>query len=345
MDNVIALEIIEVVEQAAIASARLMGKGDKNEADHVAVEAMRERMNQIHMRGRIVIGEGERDEAPMLYIGEEVGICTREDAKAFCNPDELIEIDIAVDPCEGTNLVAYGQNGSMAVLAIAEKGGLFAAPDIYMKKLAAPAVAKNHVDIRKTATENLKIISDCMNRSIEELVVVVMDRPRHKDLINEIRAAGARVRLISDGDVSAAISCAFSGTNIHALMGIGAAPEGVISAAAMRCLDGHFQGQLVYDPEIVKTGLIGESKESNIARLKEMGITDPDKVYGAEELASGDNVLFAASGITPGTLMQGVRFFHGGARTHSLVISSQSKTVRFVDTIHLFDAPKSLQLH
>lgn len=345
MDNVIALEIIEVVEQAAIASARLMGKGDKNEADHVAVEAMRERMNQIHMRGRIVIGEGERDEAPMLYIGEEVGICTREDAKAFCNPDELIEIDIAVDPCEGTNLVAYGQNGSMAVLAIAEKGGLFAAPDIYMKKLAAPAVAKNHVDIRKTATENLKIISDCMNRSIEELVVVVMDRPRHKDLINEIRAAGARVRLISDGDVSAAISCAFSGTNIHALMGIGAAPEGVISAAAMRCLDGHFQGQLVYDPEIVKTGLIGESKESNIARLKEMGITDPDKVYSAEELASGDNVLFAASGITPGTLMQGVRFFHGGARTHSLVISTQSKTVRFVDTIHLFDAPKSLQLH
>lgn len=345
MDNVIALEIIEVVEQAAIASARLMGKGDKNEADHVAVEAMRERMNQIHMRGRIVIGEGERDEAPMLYIGEEVGICTREDAKAFCNPDELIEIDIAVDPCEGTNLVAYGQNGSMAVLAIAEKGGLFAAPDIYMKKLAAPAVAKNHVDIRKTATENLKIISDCMNRSIEELVVVVMDRPRHKDLINEIRTAGARVRLISDGDVSAAISCAFSGTNIHALMGIGAAPEGVISAAAMRCLDGHFQGQLVYDPEIVKTGLIGESKESNIARLKEMGITDPDKVYSAEELASGDNVLFAASGITPGTLMQGVRFFHGGARTHSLVISSQSKTVRFVDTIHLFDAPKSLQLH
>lgn len=345
MDNVIALEIIEVVEQAAIASARLMGKGDKNEADHVAVEAMRERMNQIHMRGRIVIGEGERDEAPMLYIGEEVGICTREDAKAFCNPDELIEIDIAVDPCEGTNLVAYGQNGSMAVLAIAEKGGLFAAPDIYMKKLAAPAVAKNHVDIRKTATENLKIISDCMNRSVEELVVVVMDRPRHKDLINEIRNAGARVRLISDGDVSAAISCAFSGTNIHALMGIGAAPEGVISAAAMRCLDGHFQGQLVYDPEIVKTGLIGESKESNIARLKEMGITDPDKVYSAEELASGDNVLFAASGITPGTLMQGVRFFHGGARTHSLVISTQSKTVRFVDTIHLFDAPKSLQLH
>ncbi|MFB2936950.1 class II fructose-bisphosphatase [Aerosakkonemataceae cyanobacterium BLCC-F154] len=344
MESTLGLEIIEVVEQAAIASSHWMGKGEKNTADEVAVEAMRERMNKIHMRGRIVIGEGERDEAPMLYIGEEVGICTREDAKDFCNPDELVEIDIAVDPCEGTNLVAYGQPGSMAVLAISEKGGLFAAPDFYMKKLAAPAVAAGHVDINKSATENLKILSECMSRSIEELVVVVMDRPRHKELIQEIRNAGARVRLISDGDVSAAISCAFSGTNIHCLMGIGAAPEGVISAAAMRCLGGHFQGQLIYDPEVVKTGLIGESREGNIARLQEMGINDPDKVYNADELASGDTVLFAACGITPGTLMEGVRFFHGGARTQSLVISTQSKTARFVDTIHLFDNPKSLQL-
>ena len=344
MDNVIGLEIIEVVEQAAIASARLMGKGEKDEADRVAVEAMRERMNKIHMRGRIVIGEGERDDAPMLYIGEEVGICTQENAGAYCNPDELVEIDIAVDPCEGTNLVAYGQNGSMAVLAISEKGGLFAAPDFYMKKLAAPPVAKGHVDINKSATENLKILSDCMGRAIEDLVVVVMDRPRHKDLIQEIRTAGARVRLISDGDVSAAISCAFSGTNIHALMGIGAAPEGVISAAAMRCVDGHFQGQLIYDPDVVKTGLIGESKESNLERLRSMGINNPDQVYNADELASGQTVLFAACGITPGTLMDGVRFFGGGARTQSLIISSQSKTVRFVDTIHLFDKPKNLQL-
>ncbi|ACK73530.1 fructose-1,6-bisphosphatase, class II [Gloeothece citriformis PCC 7424] len=344
MESTLGLEIIEVVEQAAIASAKWMGKGEKNTADQVAVEAMRERMNRIHMRGRIVIGEGERDEAPMLYIGEQVGICTRTDAKDYCNPDELIEIDIAVDPCEGTNLVAYGQNGSMAVLAISEKGGLFAAPDFYMKKLAAPPVAKGHVDINKSATDNLKILSDCMNRSIEELVVVVMDRPRHKELIKEIREAGARVRLISDGDVSAAISCAFSGTNIHALMGIGAAPEGVISAAAMRCLGGHFQGQLIYDPEVVKTGLIGESKEGNIARLQEMGINDPDRVYNCEELASGQTVLFAACGITPGTLMEGVRFFHGGARTQSLVISTQSKTARFVDTVHLFDQPKTLQL-
>jgi fructose-1,6-bisphosphatase II / sedoheptulose-1,7-bisphosphatase len=344
IETTLGLEIIEVVEQAAIASARWMGKGEKNTADQVAVEAMRERMNKIHMRGRIVIGEGERDDAPMLYIGEEVGICSREDAKDYCNPDELVEIDIAVDPCEGTNLVAYGQPGSMAVLAISEKGGLFAAPDFYMKKLAAPPAARNHVDIRKSATENLKLISECLNRSVEELVVVVMDRPRHKNLINEIRSAGARVRLIADGDVSAAISCAFSGTNIHALMGIGAAPEGVISAAAMRCLGGHFQGQLIYDPEIVKTGLIGESKESNLERLRSMGIEDPDRVYNAEELACGETVLFAASGITPGTLMDGVRYFHGGARTHSLVISSQSKTARFVDTVHLFDSPKSIQL-
>ncbi len=344
MESTLGLEIIEVVEQAAIASSRWMGKGEKNIADQVAVEAMRERMNRIHMRGRIVIGEGERDDAPMLYIGEEVGICTQPDAKAYCNPDELLEIDIAVDPCEGTNLVAYGQNGSMAVLAIAEKGGLFAAPDFYMKKLAAPPQAKGHVDINKSATENLKILAECLNRSIDELVVVVMKRDRHADLIKEIRDAGARVKLISDGDVSAAISCAFSGTNTHALMGIGAAPEGVISAAAMRCLGGHFQGQLIYDPAIVKTGLIGESKEANIARLNEMGITDIDRVYDTHELASGETVLFAACGITSGELMNGVRFFHGGARTQSLVISSQSKTARFVDTIHMFEQPKTLQI-
>jgi fructose-1,6-bisphosphatase II / sedoheptulose-1,7-bisphosphatase len=296
------------------------------------------------MRGRIVIGEGERDEAPMLYIGEEVGICTQPNAASVCNLEELVEIDIAVDPCEGTNLVAYGQPGSMAVLAISEKGGLFAAPDFYMKKLAAPPAAKGLVDINKSATENLKILSECLDRAIDELVIVVMKRERHNDLIKEIREAGARVSLISDGDVGAAISCGFSGTNIHALMGIGAAPEGVISAAAMRALGGHFQGQLIYDPAVVKTGLIGESKEANIERLNSMNITDHDKVYDAHELASGQNVLFAGCGITSGNLMEGVRFFKGGARTQSLVISSQSKTARFVDTIHMNDAPKVVQL-
>lgn len=345
MENTLGLEIIEVVEQAAIASARLMGKGDKNEADRVAVEAMRERMNKIYMRGRIVIGEGERDDAPMLYIGEEVGICTQEDAKTFCNPDELVEIDIAVDPCEGTNLCAYGQPGSMAVLAISEKGGLFAAPDFYMKKLAAPPAARGHVDINKTATQNLKILSECLDRAIDELVVVVMKRDRHAGLIKEIREAGARVQLISDGDVGAAINCGFAGTNIHALMGIGAAPEGVISAAAMRCLGGHFQGQLIYDPEIVQTGLIGESKQANLDRLKSMNINDPDKVYNAEDLASGETVLFAGTGITSGNLMNGVRFFKGGMRTHTLVISSQSKSARFVDTIHMVNNPQTIQIH
>ncbi len=347
MESTLGLEIIEVVEQAAIASARWMGKGEKDTADEVAVEAMRERMNKIYMRGRIVIGEGERDDAPMLYIGEEVGICTREDAAEYCNPDELIEIDIAVDPCEGTNLVAYGQEGSMAVLAISEKGGLFAAPDFYMKKLAAPPAARGKVDINKSATENLKIIAECLERPVEELVVVVMKRERHNDLIKEIRDAGARVRLISDGDVSAGLCCAFEGSNIHALMGIGAAPEGVITAAAMECLGGHFQGQLIYDPAVVKTGLIGESKESNLERLRSMGITDPDRTYNANELASGENLLFAACGITPGTLMEGVRFFNGGARTQSLVISNQSKTARFVDTIHNMkggDNKRALQL-
>jgi fructose-1,6-bisphosphatase II / sedoheptulose-1,7-bisphosphatase len=344
VENSLGLEIIEVVEQAAIASARLMGKGDKNEADRVAVEAMRERMNQIYMRGRIVIGEGERDDAPMLYIGEEVGICSQPGGADRCNPEELIEIDIAVDPCEGTNLCAYGQPGSMAVLAISEKGGLFAAPDFYMKKLAAPPAAKGKVDINKSATENLKILSECLDRAIDELVVVVMKRERHNDLIAEIRQAGARVQLISDGDVGAAINCGFSGTNIHALMGIGAAPEGVISAAALRCMDAHFQGQLIYDPAIVKTGLIGESKEKNIERLLSMNITDPDKVYTGEELACGENVLFAGCGITPGNLMNGVRFFKGGARTESLVISSQSKTARFVDTVHMTGKPKSVQV-
>jgi fructose-1,6-bisphosphatase II / sedoheptulose-1,7-bisphosphatase len=345
VENTIGLEIIEVVEQAAIASAKWMGKGEKNTADQVAVEAMRERMNKIYMRCRIVIGEGERDDAPMLYIGEEVGVCANPNNAISCSPDELMEIDIAVDPCEGTNLVAYGQPGSMAVLAISERGGLFAAPDFYMKKLAAPPAAKGKVDINKSATENLKILSECLGRSIEELVVVVMKRERHNDLIKEIREAGARVQLISDGDVGAALSCGFAGTNIHALMGIGAAPEGVISAAAMRALGGHFQGQLIYDPAVVKTGLIGESKESNLDRLSSMGINEPDKVYDAHELASGQTVLFAACGITSGNLMQGVRFFHGGARTQSLVISTQSKTARFVDTIHMFEQPKVVQLH
>jgi fructose-1,6-bisphosphatase II / sedoheptulose-1,7-bisphosphatase len=338
VEKVLGLEIIEVVEQAALASARLMGKGLKNEADAVAVEAMRNTMNKVRMRGRIVIGEGERDEAPMLYIGEEVGICTQPDAADFCRLDELLEIDIAVDPCEGTNLVASGSNNSMAVLAISEKGGLFHAPDFYMRKLAAPPQAKGKVHIDYPAEKNLKIIAECLDRNIEDLLVIVMDRPRHKDLIAEIRATGARVKLISDGDISAALSAVINGTGVHALMGIGAAPEGVISAAAIRCLGGHFQGRLIYDPAEVNTPESEKwTRAGNAARLKEMGVEDPDKVFEAEDLASGENVLFAATGITDGDFIKGVRFFGGGARTETMVISSQSSTIRFVDTVHILD--------
>ncbi|TGH27316.1 MAG: class II fructose-bisphosphatase, partial [Aphanocapsa feldmannii 277cI] len=266
MNRTLIQEILEVVEQAAIASAELTGLGKKDEADAAAVEAMRRRMGQIEMQGRIVIGEGERDEAPMLYIGEEVG--------SGNGPG----VDFAVDPCEGTNLCANAQRGSMAVLAASDRGGLFNAPDFYMNKLAAPAAAKGKVDIRNSATENLTILSQCLGLALSELTVVVMDRARHRDLIKEIRASGARVQPISDGDVQAAIACGFSGTGSHCLMGIGAAPEGVISAAAMRALGGHFQGQLVYDPAIAQTSEWADyTREGNIARLNEMGITDIDK--------------------------------------------------------------------
>ena len=333
MNRTLIQEILEVVEQAAIASAELTGLGKKDEADAAAVEAMRRRMGQIEMQGRIVIGEGERDEAPMLYIGEEVG--------SGKGPG----VDFAVDPCEGTNLCANAQRGSMAVLAASDRGGLFNAPDFYMNKLAAPAAAKGKVDIRNSATENLTILSQCLGLALSELTVVVMDRARHRDLIKEIRASGARVQPISDGDVQAAIACGFSGTGSHCLRGIGAAPEGVISAAAMRALGGHFQGQLVYDPAIAQTSEWADyTREGNIARLNEMGITDIDKVYEAEELASGENVVFAGSGITPGLLFDGVQFESDCIRTSSLVISTLDNTARFTTTIHMKPGATSIAL-
>ncbi len=333
VDRTLIQEILEVVEQAAIASAQLTGLGKKDEADAAAVEAMRKRMGQIEMQGRIVIGEGERDEAPMLYIGEEVG--------SGSGPG----VDFAVDPCEGTNLCANSQRGSMAVLAASDRGGLFNAPDFYMKKLAAPPAAKGKVDIRKSATENIRILSRSLELSIDELTIVVMDRARHKDLISEIRATGARVQPISDGDVQAAIACGFAGTGTHCLMGIGAAPEGVISAAAMRALGGHFQGQLVYDPAIAQTSEWADyTKEGNIARLNEMGITNVDKIYEAEELASGENVVFAGSGITDGLLFHGVKFESDCTRTSSLVISTLDNSARFTNTVHIKDGAKSIAL-
>ena len=254
-------------------------------------------------------------------------------------------VDFAVDPCEGTNLCANSQRGSMAVLAASETGGLFNAPDFYMKKLAAPPAAKGKVDIRKSATENINILSECLGIAVSDLVIVVMDRARHKDLIAEIRATGARVQPISDGDVQAAIACGFAGTGTHCLMGIGAAPEGVISAAALRALGGHFQGQLVYDPAVAQTKeWEGLTREGNLARLAEMGISDPDKVYEANELASGKDVVFAGSGITDGLLFGGVKFERDCVRTSSLVISTLDTSARFTDTVHIKPGAQSIAL-
>jgi fructose-1,6-bisphosphatase II / sedoheptulose-1,7-bisphosphatase len=234
----------------------------------------------------------------------------------------------------------------MAVLAASDRGGLFNAPDFYMKKLAAPPAAKGKVDIRKSATENIKILSECLGLAPDELTIVVMDRARHKDLITEIRATGARIQPISDGDVQAAIACGFAGTGTHCLMGIGAAPEGVISAAAMRALGGHFQGQLVYDPAIAQTSEWADmTKEGNLQRLAEMGITDPDKVYEASELACGEHVVFAGSGITDGLLFNGVKFEADCTRTSSLIISNMNNTCSFTTTIHMKDGAQSIALN
>jgi fructose-1,6-bisphosphatase II len=328
MEQLLALEMVRVTEAAALASARFMGRGEKDEADRAAVEAMRRTMDEIEFAGTIVIGEGERDEAPMLWIGEPVG--RRTPAGVDDNP----EIAIAVDPLEGTNLVAHGQAGAITVLAASEKGGLIHAPDTYLEKLCVGPVAAGKVDIRLSPTENLGRIAAELRRSVSDITVVILERPRHDVLIEEVRAAGARIKLISDGDLSAAISCAVQGTGVHAVMGIGGAPEGVITAAALRCLGGEIQARFRYRSEDEK------------ARGAAMGHGDEDRVYGTEDLAPGDSLVFAATGVTTGDLLQGVRFFGGGARTHSLVMAYQAKQVRFVDTVHMFDRdrPPSVRL-
>jgi fructose-1,6-bisphosphatase II len=318
MEQLLALEMIRVTEAAAIDSARFMGRGARDEADAAATEAMRRTMEEIEFDGRIVIGEGERDEAPMLYIGERVG-------RSSANRTDVPAIDIAVDPLEGTNLVAHGQAGAITVLAASESGGLTHAPDTYMDKLCVGPVVAGKVDIRESPTENLGRIAEALGRRIGDITVVILERPRHEDLIAEVRAAGARIKLIGDGDLSAAISCAVSGTGVHAVMGIGGAPEGVITAAALRCLGGEIQARFRYrNPEERDRG----------AR---MGHGDEDRVYGTEDLAPGENIVFAATGVTAGDLLTGVKFFGGGARTHSLVMAYQTKQVRFVDTVHMFD--------
>ena len=318
MEQLLALEMIRVTEAAAIDSARFMGRGARDEADAAATEAMRRTMDEIEFDGRIVIGEGERDEAPMLYIGERVG-------RSSEDRPEVPAIDIAVDPLEGTNLVAHGQAGAITVLAASEAGGLTHAPDTYMEKLCVGPVVAGKVDIRESPTENLGRIAEALGRRVADITIVILERPRHDDLIAEVRAAGARIQLIGDGDLSAAISCAVSGTGVHAVMGIGGAPEGVITAAALRCLGGEIQARFRYrSPEERERG----------AR---MGHGDENRVYQTEDLAPGENIVFAATGVTTGDLLTGVRFFGGGARTHSLVMAYQTKQVRFVDTVHMFD--------
>jgi fructose-1,6-bisphosphatase class II len=335
----LSLDFLRVTEAAAIESAKTMGQGDRKYSDHVAVEAMREVMDSVPMRGRIVIGEGERDEAPMLYIGEELGGGDfPEDARA-----EFPEVDIAVDPLEGTNLCALGANNAIAVLAAAERGGLLYAPDIYMDKIVVGPSCRGAVDIDAPVEDNLKNIARRLGRDIEDLTVICLERGRHKKLIDDVRAAGARIRLISDGDLSAGISAAVAGTNIHALMGIGGAPEGVITAAAMKCLNGEILAKLVFDPE--RLG-IDRSKvpplQKVMERLNEMGITDPDKIYDTNDLAPGKKVIFAATGVTDGALLRGVRFFGSGKRTHSLVMTTDSKSIRFVDTVHVEGGPDAV---
>jgi fructose-1,6-bisphosphatase class II len=335
----LSLDFLRVTEAAAIESAKTMGQGDRKYSDHVAVEAMREVMDTVPMRGRIVIGEGERDEAPMLYIGEPVGGgMYSDDAR-----DEFPEVDIAVDPLEGTNLCALGANNAIAVLAASERGGLLNAPDIYMDKIIVGPSCKGAVDIDAPVSDNLKNIARRLGRDIEDLTVICLERPRHKKLVDDVRAAGARIRLISDGDLSAGISAAVAGTNIHALMGIGGAPEGVITAAAMKCLNGEILSKFVFDPE--RLG-VDRTKvpplDELMKRLKEMGITDPNKVFDTNDLAPGKKVIFAATGVTDGSLLRGVRFFGEGKRTHSVVMTSDSKSIRFVDTVHVEGGPDAV---
>ena len=316
METLLALEMVRVTEAAAIASARLMGRGDTDGADHAAVEAMRRTMDEVEMQGTIVIGEGERDQAPMLYIGESVGM----------HHEDHPEIDIAVDPLEGTNLVAHGQTNAITVLAASERGGLLNAPDTYLEKLCVGPIAAGHVDIRQTATENVRAIAAALRRNVSDITIVILERPRHEALIAEVRAAGARIKLISDGDLSAAISCAVSGTGVHGVMGIGGAPEGVLTAAALRCLGGEIQARFRFrnDEERARAERMGTSSDESI-------------VYTATDLAPGENLVFAATGVTDGDLLHGVHFFASGARTHSLVMAYQNATVRFVDTVHMFD--------
>jgi len=320
LDQLLEDGFVRVTEQAAVAAAHTVGLGDRKKSDQVAVSAMRDELNTLAMAGRIVIGEGERDEAPMLYVGEEVG--------ALKGRSDGVGVDIAVDPLEGTNLCATGAPDATAVLAAAERGGLLHAPDVYMQKLIVGPTAKGRLHVDAPVSENLRALAKAFDRDVEDLTIVVLDRPRHEQLIEDIRSAGARIRLIGDGDLSAGIAVAVRGTGLHAVMGIGGAPEGVITAAAMRCLGGEIQARLVATDE-------GQGQ-----RLAKLGYHDLDRIYSTEELAPGEEILVSCTGVTDGGLLRGVGFFGGGYRTHTVFMSLSRQLIRFVDTIHREDLSK-----
>lgn len=318
MDRTLSLEFARVVEAAALRSGRLLGRGQKDAADGLAVDAMRQAFDSVRISGTVVIGEGEIDEAPMLYIGEHVGAG---------GP----EVDIAVDPIEGTNLIAKGQNGAIAVMAIAEKGGLLHAPDMYMEKLCVGPRGAGAIDITKSLTENIKNVAAKMNRNVDEITLVMLDRERHHGLMKEARDLGARIMLISDGDVNPAMECCIEGSGVHMVVGTGGAPEGVLAAAALKCVGGDMQARL--KPET----------EEEIRRCHEMGITDVNQVLKLDDLVRTDDVIFAATAITRGNLLNAIQYFPGGARTHTIVMRSKTGTVRFLDTVHMDEKLKSLK--
>jgi fructose-1,6-bisphosphatase II len=313
MDRNLGLDLVRVTEAAALACARWMGRGDKNAADQAAVTAMRRVFDIVDIQGTVVIGEGERDEAPMLYIGETVG------------SGKGPEVDIALDPLECTNSVAYGRPNALSVIALAQRGHLLHAPDTYMEKIAVGPKAADAIDLNRTVEENLEAIAAAKGYDLGDLTTVVLDRPRHEDLIRRIRHTGARIHLIPDGDVSAAIATAIDSTGVDVLVGVGGAPEGVLAAAALRCLGGAIQGRLIL------------RNDEERGRAKKMGIDDPDRVYTESDLARGDRIVFATTGVTDGDLLPGVHFRAGGAETHSMVMRVQTGTIRTISTQHVFD--------
>ena len=318
MDRTLSLEFARVVEAAALRSGRLLGRGQKDAADGLAVDAMRQAFDSVRISGTVVIGEGEIDEAPMLYIGEHVGAG---------GP----EVDIAVDPIEGTNLIAKGQNGAISVMAIAEKGGLLHAPDMYMEKLCVGPRGAGAIDITKSLTENIKNVAAKMERNVDEITLVMLDRERHQGLMKEAREVGARIMLISDGDVNPAMECCIEGSGVHMVVGTGGAPEGVLAAAALKCVGGDMQARL--KPET----------EEEIRRCHEMGIADVNQVLTLNDLVRTDDVIFAATAITRGNLLNPIQYFPGGARTHTIVMRSKTGTVRFLDTVHMDHKLKTLK--